>query len=58
MTPLQAKRTRLKAVDCLQPAVLNLGHINSENGILVSADESYKLVKESEEEALRKKEQE
>lgn len=58
MTLLEAKRTRLKAGDCLQPVVLKRGHINSENGILVSADESYKLVKEAEEEAQRKKEQE
>lgn len=55
MTLIEAKCKRLKTGDCLEPVLLKRGHINRENGILVSGDASYKLVKEAEEEAQRKK---
>lgn len=54
MDLLHAKWERLKAGDCLQPVLLKLGHIKCGNGILVTADYSFLLIKEAEEESQRK----
>lgn len=51
---LEAKRERVKAGDFLQPVVLKRGHVNTENGLLVTADESLKLVQKTEDEQGRK----